>query len=264
MAITVKEIMERLKEPIGVISNTVDSLKTGDPNMEVKGITTSFMPTQYVIEESVRLGANLLITHEGLYYRHMGQTGLGEQNSVGFEKSHLIKESGIAIFRFHDYWHRYQPDGIMTGLVKCLGWDSYVKENRPTVTIVTIPTMSLNKVAEHIKKQLGVEYVRISGNAETPCSRIGLLAGFRGGGELTIPLFEKENLDLLIYGEGPEWETPEYVRDAIYQGKNKSLIVLGHAESEASGMKYLAQQIKKIYPHIPVHFIPENPVFRVL
>ena len=264
MAITVKEIMDRLKEPIGVLSNTVDSLKSGDPDMEVKGIATSFMPTQYVIRESVKIGANLLITHEGLFYRHLYQTELDERNSVGYEKSRLIDKSGIAIFRFHDYWHRYQPDGIMAGLISCLGWESFVKENRPAATIVTIPAMSLAKVAEHLKKQLGIEYVRVSGNEKTMCSKIGLLAGYRGSGELTIPLFEKDNLDLLIYGEGPEWETPEYVRDAIYQGKNKSLIVLGHAESETSGMKYLAQYIQKIYPQIPVHFIPENPIFRVL
>ena len=35
-----------------------------------------------------------------------------------------------------------------------------------------------------------------------------------GGGALAIPYFEAEHLDLIITGEGPEGETPEYVRDA--------------------------------------------------
>lgn len=55
------------------------------------------------------------------------------------------------------------------------------------------------------------------------CQRIGLLAGYRGGGEVVIPLFQNQNLDLIIAGEGPEWESPEYVRDALQQGKKKHL-----------------------------------------
>ncbi len=264
MTLTVQEIVDRLMVPIGKLPNTVDSLKSGDPYMEVTGITTSFMPTQHIIQQSIRMGANLLITHEGLYYNHMDYTDTLEQDNVYREKSRLIKESGIAIFRFHDYWHRYQPDGIMAGLVHVLGWEPYVEENQPAATILTIPSMTVKEIAEHVKRQLGIGFVRTVGNINSTCTHIGLLAGYRGGGALSIPLFEKENLDLIIYGEGPEWETPEYVRDAMYQGKNKSLIVLGHAESEEPGMKYLAQQIKKIYPHIPVHFIPESPLFQVI
>ncbi len=264
MALTVQEIVDRLTMPIGEIPNTVDLLKSGNPNMGVKGITTSFMPSQHVIDQSIRMGANLLITHEGLYYSHRDQTEIMKQDSVYQEKSLLINESGIAIFRFHDYWHRYQPDGIMAGLVDALGWALYVERHQPTATILTIPSMTVKVIAGHVKKQLGIEFVRTAGDVNLTCSRIGLLAGYRGGGALSIPLFEKEKLDLIIYGEGPEWETPEYVRDSVYQGKNKALIVLGHAESEESGMKYLAQQIKKIFPHIPVHFIPEKPVFQVI
>jgi putative NIF3 family GTP cyclohydrolase 1 type 2 len=81
---------------------------------------------------------------------------------------------------------------------------------------------------------------------------------------LSIPLFEKEKLDLIIYGEGPEWETPEYVRDAIHQGKQKALIVLGHSESEESGMKNLADWLKSTLPYLPVFYIPEKPLFQVI
>ncbi len=264
MTLTVQEVVDQLMVPIREIPNTVDSLKSGDPNMEVTGITTSFMPTQHVIQQSIRMGANLLITHEGLYYSHMDHTDTLEQDNVYREKSRLINESGIAIYRFHDYWHRYQPDGIMAGLVHVLGWEPYVEENQPAATILTIPFMTVKEIAEYVKKQLDIEFVRTVGNINSTCTRIGLLAGYRGGGALAIPLFEKENLDLIIYGEGPEWETPEYVRDAVYQGKEKSLMILGHAESEESGMKYLAQQIKKMYPQIPVQFIPESPLFQVI
>ena len=94
--------------------------------------------------------------------------------------------------------------------------------------------------------------------------RSGLLAGYRGNGATAIPLFEQEQLDLIIAGEGPEWETPEYVKDAVHQGKRRALILLGHAESEEPGMEALAEQMRAEFPSIPVHFIPAVRTFEVL
>lgn len=264
MTITVQAVLDKLLEPVNEIPNTVDTLKFGDPNMEVKGIAVTFMATQQVIEQAIRLGANLLITHEGLFYSHMDQIEIVEESRVYLEKRRLIEESGIAIYRFHDYIHRYQPDGIMVGLIKALGWKANVEKNYPASTIVNIPSMSVRELADYVKGKLGIEFVRTVGDLEGTCNRIGLLAGYRGGGTLAIPLFEKEKLDVIISGEGPEWETPEFIRDAVYQGKQKALMVLGHAESEAPGMKYLAERIKTLFPGIPVHFIPGEPIFQVV
>ena len=78
-----------------------------------------------------------------------------------------------------------------------------------------------------------------------------------------IPLIESKKLDLVIYGEGPEWETPEYIRDAVYQQSGGAIIALGHAESEMPGMKYIAEMLKQSFPDIPVKFIPQAPVFKI-
>jgi putative NIF3 family GTP cyclohydrolase 1 type 2 len=112
-----------------------------------------------------------------------------------------------------------------------------------------------------VKRRLGLSVVRVSGDLDAPCRRIGLLVGYRGGGANAIPLFEQERLDLVICGEGPEWETPEYVRDAARQGRARALIVLGHAESEAAGMRLLARRLAAAFPHIPVRCADEEPVF---
>ncbi len=69
---------------------------------------------------------------------------------------------------------------------------------------------------------------------------------------------------MAITGEGPEWETPEYVRDALAQGKKRALIALGHGESEQPGMKYLAAILRERFPGLAVHFIPERSVFQIL
>ncbi|ADU94248.1 Nif3-like dinuclear metal center hexameric protein [Geobacillus sp. Y412MC52] len=264
MAITVQDVLDRLTASVGKIPNTVDTLMYGDRNMEVKGIATSFMPTYRVIQQAISMGANLLVTHEGLFYSHTDNTKMMQKDPVYQGKIRLIRESGIAIYRFHDYWHRHQPDGIMVGLIRALGWESYVSKYLPTAAIVAIPRMTAKEVAEYVKERLRVPFVRISGDLSAPCARIGLLVGYRGGGALSIPLFEQENLDAIIYGEGPEWETPEYIRDAVYQGRQKALIVLGHAESEEPGMRHLAEWLGSQFLDIPVYFIPETTIFQVI
>ncbi|MCM3694172.1 Nif3-like dinuclear metal center hexameric protein [Neobacillus niacini] len=264
MPITVQNVIDKLLEPIDSIQNTVDTLLSGNPALEVKGIATAFMATQQVIEQAIALGANLLITHEGIYFSHHDNEKSLENDPIYNDKSRLINDSGLAIFRFHDHWHKCKPDGIMAGLIQELNWQSYVVENQPAATILSIPQMTVGEISAYIKKLLGIQYLRFSGDLSMNCTRIGLLAGYRGGGGLCIPLYEKEDLDLIIYGEGPEWETPEYVRDANYQGRQKNLIVLGHAESEEPGMNYLAEWIRTIFPSIPTHFIKVEQALKVL
>lgn len=264
MAVTIRiqDILDHLIEPVGRLEVTVDTLKFGDPSAEVKRIATTFMATHQVIQQAIAEGVNLLITHEGTFYHHHhDHSQLLADDPVYLEKAKLIEESGIAIFRFHDYWHRYRPDGIMAGLLEALDWQSHVTENRPAASLVTVPAMTVKELAEYVKSKLSLSFVRVVGDLSLSCTRVGLLAGYRGGGGMAIPLYQ-EGVEVILAGEGPEWETPEYVRDAVQQGGNKALIMLGHAESEASGMRYLADRLSAGFPGLPVRFLEEKPVFQ--
>ncbi|WP_239619086.1 Nif3-like dinuclear metal center hexameric protein [Cohnella mopanensis] len=261
MAITIQNVIDALTKSICTIPDSVDQLITGNPYMEVTGIAVTFMATRQVVEKAYRSGVNLIITHEGTYYSHR-DLPLEANGLVCAFKKDLIEQSGLAIYRFHDYWHRYQPDGIMEGLLFELGWQTFVTEHLPAASIVTLPTTTVGEVARHVKKQLGMDALRSVGNLSMKCERIGILAGYRGGGALAIPLFERHNVDLILYGEGPEWETPEYVRDAIHMRRSKALLVLGHLESEQPGMKLLAGRLSVMFPDVPIQFYPIDPVFR--
>jgi len=264
MALLVKEVLNKLFEPAAAgRENAVDGLKSGDPDSEVKGIAVAFMATQEVIEQAIAREANLLITHEGIFYSHHEPAEFPD-DPVHRDKQQQINESGIAICRFHDGAHRGQPDGITAGLVHELGWAPYVQEHQSAAAILTVPVMSVKEIGEYVKRQLEISYVRVIGDLSMPCSRVGLLVGYRGGGRTCIPLFEQEQLDLIIAGEGPEWETPEYVRDAVHQGKGKALILLGHARSEVPGMKQLAKRMEVCFPGTPVHFLQGNHEFHLI
>ncbi|WP_144027997.1 Nif3-like dinuclear metal center hexameric protein [Paenibacillus sp. 32352] len=264
LTITIGQVIERLLEKGPQNESTVDTLRYGSPQTVVTGIVVVFVATQAVIEQAAALGANLIISHEGTFYRHQEDGMIGQDDPVIMEKNNLLDRTGIAIYRYHDHIHRWEIDGIMTGLLNALDWTPYVEEHLPAATIVQIPGMSLERTAQYLKEKLQIPFVRVIGKPEMPCTRIGLLAGYRGGGALALPLMKDYHLDLVIAGEGPEWETPEYVRDAVHQGRNKAFIALGHAESEEYGMKELSERLREQFPGLPVHFIREKPLFRVV
>ncbi|WP_435166651.1 Nif3-like dinuclear metal center hexameric protein [Paenibacillus glycanilyticus] len=263
MPIKVQTVIDALRSSVPPIPDTVDVLMAGRPDAEVTGIAVSFMPTQQVIEQAAAAGANLLITHEPLSYNHRHDEQLIGNDPVFAQKLQLIDESGIAIFRYHDYCHRKQPDIIMTGLLSALEWESRLAEMLPIAAILELSPMTVAEVAAHVKQKLGMPFLRITGDLSTPVSRVGILVGYRGGASTAIPFMRDHNLDLLIVGEGPEWETPEYIRDAAHQGRAKALLTLGHAESEEPGMRALSEELKLRYPEVPVEFFPIQPIFRI-
>ncbi|WP_342421716.1 Nif3-like dinuclear metal center hexameric protein [Paenibacillus sp. FSL E2-0178] len=264
MTLTFGQVIGHLTAGIRKPDGTVDRLEPGAPESEVQGIVTAFSASQYVIEQAALLGANLIITHEGVYYSHQNNREGLENDPVYRQKSELVASTGVGIYRFHDYVHRYTPDGIIEGLLRELEWEPYVERHLPHVSVLSLPAASVSEIAGYLKQQLHIPYVRAAGNLSAVCSRVGVLVGYRGGGAATIPLFEQESLDLIIAGEGPEWETPEYIRDAVRQGRSRALIMLGHAESEAPGMKLLAQRLALQFPDVPVHYIQEHPVYQIV
>lgn len=265
MDLTVQDIVLHLTEHVKLPENTVDQLITGSFDQAVSGIFVAFMPTQNVIEQAIQHGANLIVAHESPFYNHHSHTDWLATDRVYIHKRKLIDEAGISIYRCHDIIHRFQPDGITEGLIQALGWTVNVEQQSPEATILSFPEgQTVEAVAHHVKNTLGIDYVRVAGSPAMFCRRAAVLVGFRGNGNLTIPLIQNEQLDLIIAGEGLEWETPEYIRDAVQQGKSKALIMMGHAESEASGMKLLADKVAERFPELPVRFVSERPVYTVL
>src|SRR5262249_22299227 len=171
----------------------------------------------------------------------------------------LLEKHRIVVWRFHDYWHTFRPDGILMGVLVAMGWDKYYNAGAPE--IVTVPAISLKDVVHLAKKQLGIDKMKIIGDLSASCQRIVLSPG-AGGGKRQIDLLRKYEPDLLICGELNEWETSEYVRDARHQGVKVSLMVLGHCVSEEPGMEALVPWLEARIKGIPVKHIPSGDPFQ--
>ncbi|AZN39675.1 Nif3-like dinuclear metal center hexameric protein [Paenibacillus albus] len=260
--VRIRDVIEALGGPVGT-----DVLRFGDPDEIVTGIAVTFTASQQVLEQAHRRGLNLIISHEGLFYsyHHQPHEKLAEIKDPVYEaKLRTIAEHRLAVYCYHDGLHRQRIDGIMEGILAELGWDAYVQEHERAASVVELPLCTVAELAEELKRKLGIRHVRAAGDLTMTCRRVGVLVGFRGGGEVAIPLFERHQLDAIVYGEGQEWETPEYVRDACYGGKARALLVLGHLESEQPGMKWLAKQLGGRFPNVPVQYMPVDSLFTVL
>ncbi|MCL6459963.1 MAG: Nif3-like dinuclear metal center hexameric protein [Gorillibacterium sp.] len=265
MNYTVKDVIDKLKEPVAPIYHTVDTLKSGNLEQTVTGIATVFTATCHAIKQAAAAGANLIITHEPTFYQHEDKTEWLQNDSVVKAKQALIEETGIAIFRFHDYWHSYKPDGITTGMLQALDWETLVNKEEPNMEhILQFPPMTVNQIAEHVKAKLGISNLRLVGDPTMVCQKVALAPGFGGCGPMSIPLFSEHHVDLVIAGESPEWETPEYVRDAVELGEQKALLIIGHLKSEEAGMASLTERLRVWFPGLNITFIEEKPVFNHL
>ncbi|MDP9048398.1 MAG: Nif3-like dinuclear metal center hexameric protein, partial [Bacteroidota bacterium] len=246
---TVKQVMDLfIKEvPGGALSDTVDTLKSGSPDMEVTGIVTTMFATIPVIRKAIDLGANFIIAHEPTFYNHADDTAWLKDDDVYQYKANLLKQHNIAVWRNHDYIHRHIPDGVTKGVLVQLEWQQYADHAIPN--ILTLPSAALKDVVSHAKAKLHIEKVRYIGEPEQRCSHVLFMPG-AAGGLRQIQAIAKVKPDVMICGEIQEWETAEYVRDARAKGDKIALVVLGHIASEEPGSEYMLNWLKEKIPGV--------------
>lgn len=255
--LTIQDVIDLiLKEiPGAPFKETVDTIKSGSTANKVSGIVTTMFATVNVIRETIKLNANFIIAHEPTFYNHLDDVKWVENNTVVAQKQELLAKHNITVWRFHDYWHTYKPDGIFYGVIKKLGWQNYLQPDKG----ITIPATTLKNIALQLKSKLGIAHVRVIGDLSKTCEKIILIPG-AAGGQTQVSITEKFAPDLLIVGEVQEWETAEYIRDARLLGKNISLIILGHAESEEPGMEWLVDWLQPKIPAIRItHIASQSP-----
>lgn len=259
---TAAAIIARIRENSGVqLRNpSVDTFKTGDSTAVVKGIAVTMMATLDVLKRAAAKGDNLIITHEPTFYSHRDTTGAleSENDQVLAAKKKFIADNGLIIWRYHDTPHAMRPDVINAGIVKSLGWQSYVRDS--TSTVFDLPRMNVRSLAKELSRKLGATAVRISGDPAASVSRAVMTQGFWGF-PADRKIIQRAKPDVVIIGEDHEWETIEYVVDAISAGQIKALIVVGHIASEQEGMREFSARLRGLLPEVRVDFIPTKDPF---
>lgn len=255
---TAGEVVNKIKSHLTCDWNdeTVDTFKSGSPESRITGIATTFLANLDVLQRAKKKGLNMVITHEPTYYNHLDDKTRFGEDPVLEAKEKFIKDNDMVIWRFHDHWHMTNPDGIYKGIIDKYSWENYWKEQ----SLYEIPETTLAKLAEQLKKVTNGRTIRVIGDPEMKVKNVALRPGAPGS-MAQIAMLKRNDVDVLIGGEAPEWETAEYVRDAIAANMNKAVIFLGHAISEEPGMEYCADWLSTFISEVPVEFVPAGEPF---
>jgi putative NIF3 family GTP cyclohydrolase 1 type 2 len=218
------------------------------------------MATLDVLERAAASGKNLIITHEPTFYNHLDTTDkLKKQNDpVLAAKQEFIEKHGLVVWRFHDHWHARKPDGILLGMTHALGWEKF--QSPKFEHLFVLPETALDNMAEYIKTRLNIRALRMVGDPKMKLTRLAFLPGAAGSAR-QIELLERDDVEVLLIGETPEWETVEYVADAVSEHKRKALVIFGHIPSEQAGMEECARWLKTFITEVPIEFVPASEPF---
>ncbi|WP_114211120.1 Nif3-like dinuclear metal center hexameric protein [Acidisarcina polymorpha] len=258
--LTARQVIERIKQATGAESpaQTVDTFKGGDPEEKVTGIATTFLDTYAVLQQAAADGHNLIITHEPTFYTHTDDKSILGNDPVQAQKEAFVRDHHLVVWRFHDLWHLRNPDGILEGVTAKLGWEQFQVPGQPH--LFKLPQQTLGDLETNLKQQLGAELFRVVGDRKMQVSRVALLPG--ASGEVKqVEFLERDDVEVLVAGEAAEWETVEYARDAIAEGRHKALILVGHEVSEEPGMEYCAKWLQGLFPGVPVEFLKAGSPF---
>lgn len=241
-------------------TDTSDGLIVGDPNKEVHRIGTCFKLTMALVREAMDRKLDMIITHEPTFSREDPCTaykGLDEARLA------LLRESGLTVYRYHDHAHDREPDYIHAGFLEAVGLeirqalplDSFAIRRYELAEEITVRDLALR-----IKDRLKLEKVRLVGREDLTVKTICLALGWVGC--RAVRTFVEKEGELFITGEVDEVFSDEYIRDANFFGKEKSLLLLGHYGAEYAGMRLLAKDLNETVA--PTVFLDGGEVYRFL
>lgn len=242
------------------------------------GIVTCIWPTVEVIRRARELGANLIISHEAIFWNHGDHRDVVAGNSAFAAKLALLEEWGGTVWRCHDYIHAGVPleedgslaDGIFFGLASKLGWLD-CRIGRDCMDF-EIPEMPARELAAYVVERLGLAGTRVIGDVDAPVRRVRIpmhIMGHPVGDTETLNKMDAEGVDCLLAMELIDFTTSEYVRDAAMLGQGKCIIHMGHFNGEEPGMEYMATWVPRALEaagldaaSVPVTFVPMGDTYQ--
>ncbi|MDN6162255.1 MAG: Nif3-like dinuclear metal center hexameric protein, partial [Atopostipes sp.] len=231
-----------------------DQVLYGDITKECTGIVIAIWPSIEVINQAIAKGANLIISHEALFWNRGDHTGWLEQsnNKTFQQKKELLDKYQITVWRDHDYIHSGIPiddhyvDGIFWKFAKVIGWDQYVIGDTSKYREFLIPETTVSEVARNIMTIGGLKGSKIIGEPNTKVRKVIIPSHNLGDAKAIITKVDKENFDLVLAMELIDFTLSEYVLDSNMLSQNKTILTVGHFNLEKIGMKVMENVVKQI------------------
>ncbi|MDE5769863.1 MAG: Nif3-like dinuclear metal center hexameric protein, partial [Oscillospiraceae bacterium] len=225
-------------------------LLIGSPEDSVSGIVITLDITQRAIEKAYQNNCNLIISHHPVIFSALKKI---DSYSIPYQ---LIKHniSAICCHTNLDLAPGGLNDLLAEKLSRNLEISSEIFPLMPDGLGRIIELKQVKKIAwiaEQTKQALGCEVVRYSANGKNLIQKIGICSG--SGASLLEDIVG--TCDCLLTGD--------IKHDRWYKAEelNLGLIDCGHYHTEIIMVAYLAEQLRKYCPDLPIiEHIEENPV----
>lgn len=238
-------------------SNTVDTVKAGDPTREVRTVGVGWISSIDDLRAAVELGCDLFITHEPTFWHHWDPPDdPARTTQPGLTKTKLLAESGLVVLRCHDVWDSWPEIGIRGSWAGWLGLTQLVAESEHSWhAVYAIEPVPLREFARHVARKiapLGEDSVSVIGDPRRLVSRPAVGVGCGGPDKDTIDL----GADVLVvcYDGASYWQTRERLAEL-----GAAVVAVEHGTSEMPGMMNLTRYLGETFPELTVHYLDRHP-----
>jgi len=270
---------------------TWDQFIMGDPQSTVTGIAVSWMPTLYNLKKALDARCNLFVTHEPLYMidldvrgevvngskeamdsiswtqatvdrflTHRPLTKVVSYDDAWVRKKRWLDETGMVVYRCHDFWDDFPEIGIHGAWAHWLGFTEKPLATRIFYEVHGTGDITLGELTEKILqrvKSLGQEVIQVIGDPTRKVSRIAIGTG---AGTDFREMYNMGADVLLLTDDGTRlWESGQWSLDS-----DIPVIIVNHSTSEEPGMRTLAVYIQEKFPHVPVMQIPVGCIYSTI
>lgn len=259
--IKVSDIEEYIKKLAGGLDKE-EGLRFGIHGTKVNKILVCWMADVAAIRHAAQTGADLIVTHESLFYPYDIFENGGVPEFMAWHTNHnrikLLAKHDISVIRAHGSLDKVC---IFDDFASVLELGEPVIYEGDYVKIYEIGPVTYEDLIKHVKEKLKLEQLRVtSGSMGRKVKRIGLPWGGLG---LFVNVgymqeLVKHGCDVFIAGE-----TDNYgLRFAIDAGID--MIETGHEISENPGLRHFVEMLTDAFPGLPVEFFENKLPFKLV
>jgi putative NIF3 family GTP cyclohydrolase 1 type 2 len=251
-------------------ATTRDKVLYGNPEQECSGIVTTCWASAEVIRKAARLGVNLIIVHEALFWNRGDKKEWLSDNQVFLQKKKLLDETGIVVWRDHDYIHSGIPlsdgeyvDGIFYGIMIRMGWEEYLVDSPFRPLCFEIPKKPVQVFARELLDKFNIGGIKVIGDLNTQVNRFMIAEHIIGPNDNPIiSKIEEGNYDTVLAMEITDFTVSEYIRDSGMLVKPRTVLAIGHFNLEEVGMEYMMEYLPALFNNtISCHFVQSGDSF---
>lgn len=234
-------------------------LQAGRSSKEVQTVYLAVDATGEVIEDAVRQGSDLILTHHPLLFHGIRQ--VTDQDFIGKRILRILQED-MALYAMHTNFdvmgmaaeaaeelHLLNPDVLEVTYEDSISHEGLGR-------IGELPEhMTLQECAQYVKEVFRIPHVRVYGDPEAP---VVMTAVLPGSGKDEVDTALEKGADVLITGD----ITHHVGLDAVEKGL--ALIDAGHYGVEKMFVPYMRDYLSREMPELKVICAPEQePFFEV-